>query len=194
MSMRSRREGGGRRSLLATAAVTAGTLLVWLVITALPASALVTCTDTADIDPGAPVVSQVAVAIGTDSTVALGFTAAGLWYADNPPADLTAAAWVACGALAAPNVVRITGQNNGAETVRLDNGDGVRVLNAWGVGTRETFVDLGSGTDTFTIETFAGQYLGVEFATSVGGSTVVDADWAVEGIGTDTADIMVTNI
>jgi Ca2+-binding RTX toxin-like protein len=184
------RNTGGRRRVATMATVSVGTLLTYLVLAAVPAMAVSTCSLPTDIDPGAPVVNQVVVSVGVDDTVALRFAAGVLEKIDNPPANLLGAVWGPC-APAPVDVVRINGTDLGAETVRLVNGGDGADADGWGVGTRVTFVDGNNGNDTLEILTLAGASLGVEFGTSTAGTTVLDADWNVEAIGTDTADVQI---
>jgi Ca2+-binding RTX toxin-like protein len=173
------------------------TLLTWLVIVAMPATAATTCSAPVDVDPGAPVVDQVTATIAPDDSVAFRFAAGAIEKIDNPPASLLGAVWGACAGAGTVDVFRIVGTDLGHETVRLVNGGDGADQDGWGVNGVLTFVDLNanpaSQPDITQFETLAGAYLGVEFGTSTSGTTVADPDWAIEGIGADDADVQIVD-
>ena len=135
MSLLSRSTGG--RRFARSAAVTAGTLLVWLVVTAIPAAAVTTCTaatiTTADDHATLSVGTDDKVLVDTDGTdieVYLNNGAAVFCFFD----------------LADTNWLEIVGSSAGAETVSIhtpENGD-------WDDFT--TTVDLLNGTDSLVFD------------------------------------------
>jgi Ca2+-binding RTX toxin-like protein len=137
MGMRFRKEGGRRRTLISAAAVTAGTLLVWLVITAIPASAASSCVASTSVAAN----DTLNVAIGADDHVALQVQAGPAYFFST-----NGGAWVACtnGATANVQWVNVVGSNAGAETVTL-------LTPATMTGENIT-VDLGNGNDTLILE------------------------------------------
>lgn len=149
MSLLSRKTRGRRSARFA--AVVAGSLTAWLTLTAVPASAVSTCT----VDGGNPAILN--VAIDTDDTLALavsdgtasfGAVAAGTYAFTvlNPGTGLFPA-FATCGAgatQAAITWVNVTGSNAGNERLIL-----------WRPAVAETeniTVDLGNGNDSFTVD------------------------------------------
>ncbi len=155
MSLRSRREGG-RRSVAAAAAVVAGTLLVWLVITAIPAMAASTCAS-ATSDPANPN-DTVVLNIGADDHVVLavsdGSAAFGAIPAGEFAISVNNGVFTSCGAGTATTTnvdwVQVNGSDAGAETFTMfhpqDWANSGPNLNS------STTVDLGNGTDTLVVE------------------------------------------
>lgn len=137
MSLLSRNTGGRRTARLA--AVFAGTLLMYLVVTAVPAFALSTCavaTTTVAND-------TLNVAVGTDDSLVL--EVAGTYMF-----SVNGGAFVTCGAAATTaNVdwVHVTGSDAGKETFTMFHPQD------WsGPPNTSTTVDLGNGTDTLVVE------------------------------------------
>ncbi len=148
MSLLSRSSGGGRRTAR-MAAVFAGTLLTYLVVTAIPAAAApVACVDSAtQLDINLVADETVAIAVG-DAAGAFpegGGGAAGDYFTSvfNTGTG-TFGAWTACGA--GPDTwVTIDGTDAGAENVIL-------WLSSPGFGADNIIVDLGNGTDSLTLD------------------------------------------
>ncbi len=147
MSLFSRNTGGGRRGFARMAAVFAGTLMTYLVVTAIPAAANpVACVDTA---------TQLDINLATDETVAIavadgagafpdGAIAAGTYITSVFNSGTgTFGAWTACGVV--PDTwVTIDGTDSGAERVIL-----------WlstAFGADNIIVDLGNGNDSLTLD------------------------------------------
>jgi Ca2+-binding RTX toxin-like protein len=130
-------EGGRRRALISAAAVTAGTLLVWLVVTAIPASAASTCATATSVVAN----DTLNVAIGADDHVVLRVNAGSYEMSEN------GGAFAACGgAPTTANVqwVNALGSNAGAETLTL--------LRPADMASENVTVNLGNGNDTLVLE------------------------------------------
>jgi Ca2+-binding RTX toxin-like protein len=153
MSLLSRNTGGGRRRLATTAAVFAGTLLTYLVVTAIPAMAVTTCAQV-----GAT--AELALAIDSDDVVTL---AVGDGVAPPAGTDGTAGTYVFsvnggafadCGGAADTGTidwVHVTGSNAGQETLRLFHPRGGGPGQSIGADDVIT-VDLANGNDTLIVE------------------------------------------
>src|SRR5581483_2970029 len=141
MHLLSRGDGGGRRRTLASAAVvTAGTLLVWLVVTAIPAMAATTCASGTSVTAN----DTLNVAVGTDDHVVL---------AVGTGAAPFAGASAACTGTVGSNIVyvNVTGSDAGAETLTLLDPTATFGGNNM-VSSTNVSVDLGNGTDTLVLE------------------------------------------
>ncbi len=137
MSLLSRNTGGGRRRVATTAAVFAGTLLVYLVVTAVPSMAAVACA-------AGGTVGQTVMTIGTDDRVIL------VPNGDGVDVSVNGTATVACPGLAVTDAntdwLDIQGSNAGAETLRLYDTENT----SWDNFT--TTVNLGNGVDTLMFD------------------------------------------
>src|SRR5581483_5748752 len=147
MHLLSRGDGGGRRRTLASAAVvTAGTLLVWLVVTAIPAMAATTCASGTSVTAN----DTLNVAVGTDDHVVL---AVGTGAAGDYNISVNGGAFAACTGTVGSNIVyvNVTGSDAGAETLTLLDPTATFGGNNM-VSSTNVSVDLGNGTDTLVLE------------------------------------------
>jgi Ca2+-binding RTX toxin-like protein len=142
MSLLSRNAGGGRRGVAKVAAVFAGTLVTYLVVTAIPAMAASTCT----VATTAVADDTLNVVVDTDDTVALGIDGA-----NNFQFSINGDPFVACGATTATVTwVHITGSNAGNETLILFRPDDW--TNSGPTFNTAVTVDLGNGNDNLVWE------------------------------------------
>ena len=135
MSLLSRNTGGGRRRVAKMAAVFAGTLLTYLVVTAVPAFAVTTCVI-------APDPAQLNVSVGTDDTAAV------FSFGGNIIVLVNGGLVTVCPAgatEAAIDYINVTGRDAGNETVVLWNPE-------TGLAGDNTSVGLGNGNDTLIWE------------------------------------------
>jgi len=192
MSLLSRSTGG--RRFARTAAVTAGTLLVWLVVSAIPAVAVSTCDTVAT--GGAAQFSgslQLAVNIGADDKVVL-FNNAGQYQI-----AVNGGAFANCGATAGASTganvgwINVVGSDAGAETYTVFNPPTIPNVNL-----DVQSVDLKNGNDTLVLEYGAlaspatvdpdpGTAADVTVGTSAGGKQVADTNF------NGTADLRIDN-
>src|SRR5581483_10621667 len=153
MQLLSRGEGGGRRRALASAAaVTAGTLLVWLVVTAVPAMAATTCASGTSVTAN----DTLNVAVGTDDHVVLAVGTGAAPFAGaagDYNISVNGGAFAACTGTVGSNIVyvNVTGSDAGAETLTLLDPTATFGGNNM-VSSTNVSVDLGNGTDTLVLE------------------------------------------
>lgn len=138
MSLLSRNTGGGRRRVATMAIVFVGTLLTYLVVTAVPAMAVTTCTS-ATVDVAN---DKLDIDVGADDRVIIRATATEWEISVNEGAfDVCPAT----ATVAAVDWIEVTGSDAGNETVRAyAPGGAFAAIN--------TTVDLGNGTDTFIFQ------------------------------------------
>lgn len=188
MSLLSRSAEGGRRGAK-MAAVFAGTLMMYLVVTAIPAMAVSTCV-------AGPVANSALLTVSTDARVILFPTGPGAFLVleDGQGAPIpcpAATAWL-----------NIVGQDNGTETV---------VLFDVGVAfpSSNMTIDLGNGNDTLTFEYGATVWNSTPAPTPIaefvannqvvlgagaGGSTIADLDAANPGGDVSFNHVETTNL
>ncbi len=153
MHLLSRGDGGGRRRTLASAAVvTAGTLLVWLVVTAIPAMAATTCASGTSVTAN----DTLNVAVGTDDHVVLAVGTGAAPFAGaagDYNISVNGGAFAACTGTVGSNIVyvNVTGSDAGAETLTLLDPTATFGGNNM-VSSTNVSVDLGNGTDTLVLE------------------------------------------
>jgi Ca2+-binding RTX toxin-like protein len=167
MSLLSRNAGGGRR-VAKSAAVFAGTLLTYLVVTVVPAQAVTTCA----VNGAEP--AQLDVAVGTDDTAALFSTGGSIVVLVN------GGLVNACpgGLEGAIQYINVTGSNAGNEKLIIWNPQS-------GLPGDNTSVGLGNGTDSLTWEygNLGAPWAIPDFAAGVGADAVIGTSAGGLGIG-----------
>jgi Ca2+-binding RTX toxin-like protein len=152
MSSSSRNTGGGRRGLARMAAVFAGTLFVYLIVTAIPASAATVCAGVTSVAAN----DTLNLAVGTDDHVVLAVGTGAAPFAGAAGEfnfSVNTGAFASCGAtvtFANVSWINVTGSNAGAETFTMFHPSDW--ANSGVSGNSSTTVDLGNGTDTLVVE------------------------------------------
>jgi Ca2+-binding RTX toxin-like protein len=182
MSLLSRNTGG--RRVARTAAVTAGTLLVWLVVSAIPAAAVTTCSAGSPGGVGT-------INVGTDDKVVVRIVAGAYELSIN------GGAFAACGlgTVAATDDLLVIGSDAGNETFTFLFPDDFIAEN--------NIVDLGNGADSLILEygglttpvvADPGSNDDLNLGTADGGTTVGDLNFGGQAdLRVDDAETLIVN-